>query len=346
MTAVGQAGGRASERPVVVVGDLNADLVIRVPDGTADTSDAVPQLYGGGTAGNVAAGLGRLGVPTRIVAAVGDDTFGRRLVEDLEDDGVGTAGVRYLGDAFTPLVIALIRSDGDRVTLVWPPERGADVLLTPGHLDHHTITTAGWLHTSGLSLRHRPVRDAVFAAMELAADAGVPVSLDLNLRAELWGMDDDVRRAVDRAIALADVVLGSGPDEILPLAAALSPSAHDEAAGDTAIERAVRALADGRRMVVARLAADGALAVSASPGEPGSPDRRGTIRAPGFRTTVVDTVGAGDAFDAGFICASREGRGVDEALRWGNAVAALSVAGHGARALPHREHVEDLLSTP
>ena len=324
----------------MVLGDLNADLVIRLPDGPVDTSDAVPQLHGGGTAGNVAAALGRLEVRTTIVAAVGDDTFGRHLVAELDAEGVDTGGVRSLDDAFTPLVVALVRPDGDRVMVVWPPDRGADVLLAPGDLDHQAITTAGWLHTSGMSLRHRPVRDAVFAAMELASDAGVPVSLDLNLRAELWGMDDAFRRIVDRAIDLADVVLGSGPEEIAPLGHAVhaAPTDRGAAAGgvdEGPIEEAAQALADGRRTVVARLGADGALAATPS----------GPVRSPGFPAAVVDTVGAGDAFDAGFICASHHGLGVDDALRWGNGVAALSVAGHGARHLPRRHEAEQLLAT-
>ncbi|MGB5169322.1 MAG: carbohydrate kinase family protein, partial [Acidimicrobiia bacterium] len=64
---------------------------------------------------------------------------------------------------------------------------------------------------------------------------------------------------------------------------------------------------------------------------------------PGFEVSVVDTVGAGDAFDAGFIAARIQGDDVAGAVRWGNAVAGLTVAQPGARSSPTRSEVEALL---
>jgi sugar/nucleoside kinase (ribokinase family) len=67
-------------------------------------------------------------------------------------------------------------------------------------------------------------------------------------------------------------------------------------------------------------------------------------RSPGFDVEVVDTVGAGDAFNAGFIAACLEDRPVDEALTWGNAVAASTIAGHGARSGPNRAELGSMLT--
>jgi sugar/nucleoside kinase (ribokinase family) len=72
-------------------------------------------------------------------------------------------------------------------------------------------------------------------------------------------------------------------------------------------------------------------------------DARRVIRAPGLDVEVVDTVGAGDAFNAGFIAARLEGRNLDEALAWGNAVAASTIAEHGARSGPTRAELTALL---
>jgi len=69
----------------------------------------------------------------------------------------------------------------------------------------------------------------------------------------------------------------------------------------------------------------------------------GTISVPAFPVEIVDTVGAGDAFNAGFICARQAGRSVAEAMRWGNAVAALKVSRAGARSAPRLEEVESFL---
>jgi sugar/nucleoside kinase (ribokinase family) len=124
-----------------------------------------------------------------------------------------------------------------------------------------------------------------------------------------------------QAVELSDVILGGAVEEIIPLA------------GGGSVEDAARALSAGQRTVVARLGAQGALAVTPE-GE--------IIHAPAFPTQVVDTVGAGDAFDGGFIAARLAGLDIEEALRWGNAVAALKIGRHGARGLPGLAEVQAL----
>jgi fructokinase/2-dehydro-3-deoxygluconokinase len=156
----------------------------------------------------------------------------------------------------------------------------------------------------------------------------VPASLDLNLRLELWGLPAPVRAAAEAAVGLADVVFGSGPEELVPLARALG---HDVGS----VEAAALALAGGSRTVVARLGAGGALAAT--------PDGR-LVRSPGFTVEQRNPVGAGDAFDAGFIAARVEELPLEEALRWGNALGALKVNREGgARDLPNRTQVRLLL---
>ncbi len=298
-----------NRKVIIVVGDANVDMVIRLPKhkkktkkaNKTDLTQSEPQLYGG----------------------VGDDGYGRFVRDGLAAEGIDVSGLHTLADAFTPMVIAMIQPNGERLIVVWPPERGADVQLAVEHLNPVVITHAAWLHTSGMCLRHSPVRETVLYAMQIASDAGVPVSLDLNLRLELWGWRDTVRETVERAIALSDVVFGNAEEEIVPLART----------GD--VEAAAHILCDGKRIVVARRGAAGALA--ASPG--------GTSHAGAFSVKrIVDTLGAGDAFNGGFIAARLEGHTVEEALRWGNAIAALKIGQPGARGLPGRGEVEQLLT--
>ncbi|MBI5961123.1 MAG: sugar kinase [Chloroflexi bacterium] len=309
----------------VVIGDANVDLVIRLPDrssGAPDLSQSTPQLYGGGSAANGAVALARLGVPVVFVGAIGDDGYGRWVCDDLSHEGIDTRGVRRLADFFTPMVIAMIQPDGERLIVVWPPDNRADMRLTPGDLDADLISGAAWLHTTGIGLRASPTREAVLYGMEIAQRAGVPVSLDLNLRLELWGWGDNIRETITRAVALSDVVLGNAAEEIVPLAGAES------------IEAAARTLSAGRRIVVARSGAAGVLAA----------DPQGEIiPMPAYPTRMVDTLGAGDAFDGGFIAARLNGADLQESLRWGNAVAALKIGQPGARGLPRRAEVEQIL---
>lgn len=312
-------------KPAVVLGDVNVDLVIALPDrsrGQLDLTGSVPQLFGGGTAGNAAVGIARLGLPVRFIGAVGDDGYGRWIAADFDREGIDTGALRVLRDSLTPMVLALVEPSGERLIVVWPPERGADTQLEPEMVDPQAIQSAGWLHTTGMCLRASPVREAVLHGLRLANHAGVPTSLDLNLRIELWGYPPEVRRVIEEAVSLADVVFGNGAEEIVPVA------------GVDSVEAAAVALSAGQRVVIARLGAEGAFAAAPE----------GTARVPAFPTTVVDTLGAGDAFDAGFIAARMQGLPLAEALRWGNAVAACKLQGKGARTLPDRAALRRVLS--
>jgi aminoimidazole riboside kinase len=315
-------------RPVVVLGDVNVDLSLQVPDRSVTRSERTlrePELTGGGTAGNTAAALARLGVPVEFAGSIGDDGFGRWLAADFASLGVGRRGLVVV-DVPTPQVIALLEPDGERSLFVWPTDGGALTRLRPDDLDTGLITGAAWLHTTGMCLRASPVRDAVLAAMRTARAAVVPVSLDLNLRIELWGLDAERRATVEAAVDLADVVLGNGQEELVPLA------------GASSIEAALTAIGGTRRTVVARLGAAGALARA----QDGS-----LVRSAGFPVVARNAVGAGDAFNAGFVAACVQGRTLPEALRWGNAVAALKVSRPGgARDLPSRGETEALLAAP
>jgi sugar/nucleoside kinase (ribokinase family) len=307
---------------VVVIGDANVDLEIRLPSGPRPDTHANPdpQMLGGGSAANTAAALARLDVPCRFVGAVGDDSFGRFAVESLDRAAVDTTAIATTREAPTVAVIAVVQAGGDRLIYVWPPSGGAHAALEP-RVAVEALEGANWLHVSGICLRVAPARYALLRAMEQAQADGIPVSFDLNLRLENWGWDDDFVKAVEAAIDSSDVVLGAASDEIGALAGTRDPIV------------AAESLVGGKRVVVARLGADGAIARSPE----------GAVTVPGFVVPVVDTVGAGDAFNAGFIAARLRDVDLREAVRWGNAVAGLTVAGTGARSTPVLSDVEALL---
>jgi len=298
---------------VVVVGDANVDLELRLPGDTAPRVHANPdpRLFGGGSAANTAAALGRLGVPCRFVGSVGDDVYGRFAVSSLAEAGVDTDHVQVSAESPTVTVIAVTRQSGDRIIYVWPPSGGAHGELTP-QVAIDAIVGASWLHVSGICLRVAPARDAVLAAMERARAASVPVSFDLNLRLENWGWDSEFRTAVEHAMARCDVMFGGAFDEISALAGVDDPVA------------AAEQLSGAGRLVIARRGVEGAIACSGGR----------VLAAPGFAVAVTDTIGAGDAFNAGFIAARVGGGDVASGLAWGNAVAALTITRPGARSTP------------
>lgn len=308
---------------VLVVGDANVDLEIRLPVEAEPRVHANPdpRLLGGGSAANTAVALARLDVACRFVGTVGDDSFGRFAMDSLREAGVDADEVRATPDLSTVTVITVTQPSGERLIYTWPPTGGAHgALLEDAAV--RAVTGAQWLHISGICLRTTPSRYALLGAMEQARANGVPVSFDLNLRLENWGWDGGFRGIAEAAVERSDVVLGAATDEITALAGIDDP-----------VDAALSLAGDGR-LVIARLGADGAVACS----------DEGVTTVPGFRVAVVDTVGAGDAFDAGFIASRLRGSDVATSLKWGNAAAALTISRPGARSSPTLTELEVLLA--
>ncbi len=299
------------------------DLEIRLPKpGVSPHANPDPRLFGGGSAANTAAALARLGEQCSFVGTVGDDSYGRYAIESLRQAGVDTESVETTPNDSTVTVITVLPTGGDRLIYVWPPRGGAH-----GHLQESqtlaSLKGSDWLHVSGICLRLSPAREAILETMRRAKEAGITVSFDLNLRLENWGWEDAFRDVVERALTSSDVILGAAIDEIIPLAGLDDPI------------QAATQLAGTKSVVIARMGKEGAVACSAS----------GIARAASFDVEVVDTVGAGDAFNAGFITARRRALDLAEAIRWGNAVAALTIAKAGARSTPSIDEVERLLAS-
>jgi sugar/nucleoside kinase (ribokinase family) len=309
---------------IVVIGDANVDMVIRLPDRYAQTPGNVhfnPQLHGGGSAANTAVALARLGVGVSFVGALGDDGYGRWVLEDFKREGVESSGVSLVKDAFTPMVMALIEPNGERYVAVWPEEGGAHFQLRKDDINPSAWETASWLHTTGMCLRASPACEAILYAMECAKEQGLTVSLDLNLRLESWGLDESIRTLFDRAIALSDVVMGNAAEEIMPLM------------GVDNVEEATIKLSDGIRIVIAR---QGEMDAVVTAGEE-------ILYVPVNAVEVVDTLGAGDAFNGGFITARLEGAGIKEATEWGHVAAAYKIGRVGARNAPTKEGLKEML---
>ena len=308
---------------VLVVGDANVDLDIRLPEQppVSEHANPDPQLFGGGSAANTAAALARLGLDCRFAGTVGDDSFGRFAVASLEAAGVDTSWMTASTDLPTVTVITVKQPDGERLIYVWPPSGGAHAAL---EVEPTIAAVSGveWLHVSGICLRVQPAREALLATMARARADGIVVSFDLNLRLENWGWDDGFREVVMAAVERADVVLGAAEDEVAALAGHEDPIT------------AATTLAGPQRTVVARLGAAGAVACSEG----------SVVAEPGLEVAVVDTVGAGDAFNAGFIASRLSGGTIAEALGWGNGVAALSIEKAGARSTPTATQLESFLN--
>lgn len=250
---------------------------------------------------NVAIGLARLRHTVRWIGRVGADPVGETLLHALRGDGVDCSHVAVDPDAPTGLLIR--ESHPARPIEVQYFRAGsAASRLHPSELHIEMVAGARLLHVTGITAMLSPdTSAAVDRLIDLAREAGVAVSFDPNVRQKL-GTPERWRETVLPLLRRADMVF-AGADELELLGKAPADVVAD------------RLLADGVGTVITK-----------------NPDKSATFKngveictVPAFRVPVIDTVGAGDAFAAGYLSAWLRGTSVQRALTEAAAVASLVV---------------------
>lgn len=265
------------------------------------------RLKMGGTESNVAIALARLGIQVGWFSRLGDDELGRFIVHNVRGEGVDTSRIMIDQTAPTALYLKEISAVGD-TTVYYYRKGSAASQMRPDDLDVAYIADARWLHVTGITpALSESCHETVARAIEIARAAGREVSFDPNMRLKLWTAEQ--ARAVMFPLIRRSTVLLGGMEELSLLLQVDTP----DAAADWALEQ-------GCTLVVVKLGADGALVAT--------PTERRTI--PPFTIPrVIDTVGAGDGFDAGFIAARLLGRDPGQAAELGNVVGAHALMVEG-----------------
>lgn len=235
--------------------------------------------------------------------AVGDDAFGRVILDRLVADGVDPGLIRVVAGVPTGSAFVSYNSDGSR-----------DFVFNIGHSAAAALPgleeiAAGFLaagiavlHISGSMLGDAAMRAAGLALCERLVAQGVAISIDPNIRAELIA-DAGYMDALQRIIAMADYVLPSDAD-----AAVLYP-------GQDFDTWSARLLADQAQVVVLKRGDQGCV----------GRDATGQVDLPAHRVAVVDPTGAGDCFCATLVTLLAAGQGLADALARANAAGALAV---------------------
>jgi 2-dehydro-3-deoxygluconokinase len=313
---------------VVTLGECLVTLVAERPGPLADATSF--HRFVAGAEANVAVGLVRLGHAVTYIGRVGDDGFGAAIRRQLRGEGVDTSFLAT--DPGAPNGVMIRERPGLVPAQVLYYRRGsAGSRVSATDVDEAeragAFVDARWIHLTGITpALSADACAAVERAIAVGRDAGATISLDINLRRRLWS--DEAAAPVLRDLAgRVDVLLGSA-DELAVLAG--RPIDGDDDPSELA-----RATLDlGPTIAVAKLGAAGARAV-----ERGATDAVHRDAVP--LTSVVDPVGAGDAFCAGFIAARLEGRGLSEALDDANACGAAVASALGDQGgLPDRAAVD------
>ena len=314
-------------RDILVAGETLIDFLPEHP-GPISGVERFDRRAGGAPA-NVAVALERLERTPLFWTRVGEDPFGRYLVEALANHGLPERFVERDPDAKTTLAFVTHDETGDREFSFYRDDT-ADTRLEPGRIDDATLEGLEWVHAGGVALSTGTSREATLDLLERAAASDCTVSFDPNARPELWP-DGEFREVVREALTHVDV-LKAAEEELEALG-----FAGDDVEG---MARDALALEEGPSTVLATRGGEGALAV-AGEGAPWS----GTAGHSGYEADVVDTTGAGDAFVAGAIAALSDGADLEETLAFANAVGATATTAAGAMtALPDREAVRAIRS--
>jgi 2-dehydro-3-deoxygluconokinase len=282
---------------VATVGETMALMRTRDIGSLRHVSDLVLGI--GGAESNVAIGLRRLGIDVTWLGRVGHDPLGERVTREIRAEGVDVEGVI---DPQAPTGLMLKERPSASSTAVFYYRAGsAGSHLQPDDMPPGWIENVDLVHLSGITaLLSDSARDCVLTAISRAQAAGVRVSFDVNYRSTLTPAD--VAGPLLRKIAEnADLVFG-GPDELQLL--------YPESGSAEAAQRLVRC---GGSEVVLKTGADGAAVYSSG----------AVVESPGFTVDVVDTVGAGDAFVAGYLSALLQGLDVRGRLHRANACGAM-----------------------
>lgn len=330
---VAGSGRGVAGRPVVTVGECLISLIAQERGPLAESATFLRTVAG--AEANVAVGLARLGIPVAYVGRVGADSFGEVIRRRLRGEGVDVSHLRTDAGGPTGLMVRELRDLGP-MEVIYHRAGSAGSRLEPADIDAATplLTGASWLHLTGITPALSPSAAlALVRAQELARGAGVPVSLDLNIRRRLWS-EAAAAAHLRGLLDGCDVVLG-GLDEVA-LVAGLATTLEEGASCDP-VAAAEALLEGGARRVIVKLGAQGALLWDID---------GGAIRSPAIPVVhVVDPVGAGDAFTAGYLALSLRGAPVERALAAANACGALAVSTVGdLTGLPDRATLDALLA--
>lgn len=273
----------------------------------------------GGSESNVAIGAARLGVKTAWIGRVGSDELGEMVLRELRAEGIRTLA---RVDPTRPTGLMLkARRNSQSVHVTYYRTGSAGSALDQSDVNPDVLKKAHFFHTSAITAAiSASAADAVHESIEVCRAAETLVSIDLNFRRALWS-EPQAREEFRHLASLADIVFATETEARI-------------ACGSGEVHELAQELAElGAGRAVVKLGARGAVA---------SIDGRIQTIAP-LAVLAVDSVGAGDAFAAGYLAATIQRNDTESALNWAALMGAWSVATHGDwQGLPNRAELTTL----
>ena len=283
----------------------------------------------GGAPANVAIAATKNGLRAAMACKVGDDDFGRFLMDTLREYGVEVACPELCAEAVTTMAFVTLAADGER-KFTFARKPGADMLLSEADVKEPDIADSAIIHAGSCSLSAQPEADATVKALRLGREHGKLVSFDVNYRNLMWHDNVDACASAVKDILKYVDLLKISEEEV------------EMMGGEAAIPALMAE--NGVALVVQTLGSHGARAYFGG----------ASFDVPGRRAKAVDATGAGDAFWGAFLSKLRI-LGVNnaadltediirQALDYGNVSGCICVQTKGAIAsIPTRAQIEDYM---
>jgi len=313
---------------VIALGELLIDFTTY---GESEQGNKLFEACPGGAVCNVLSILSRLGRKTAYTGKVGDDQFGKSLVETITEIGIDSSRVLFDKEVNTTLAFVHTFPDGDR-DFSFYRKPGADMMFKAEELDEEFIKNTRFFHHGTLSMTHPEVREATKKAIQLAKDAGAYISFDPNLRPPLWSSLELAKEQIHYGLTQCDVL----------------KIADNELQFVTGVEDYDEGIATLKEkydipLILLTLGKDGSRAYY----------KDLKIERAGFVCDTIETTGAGDAFCGSVLdyLLSHDINALTESqllemLTFANGAAALVTTKAGAlRVMPKREDVLDFIAT-
>lgn len=272
----------------------------------------------GGAELNVAIGCARLGLKSGWISRLGNDDFGKYIMKIARGEGINTSEVKLVDGYQTSVYFREVLSDGSSRSFYYR-EKSPTSTMTCKDLNEEYFKEAKVLHITGVfpSITKNN-QDIILEAVKLAKKNSLTISFDPNIRLKMW-TKEEAKAYIEKILPNVDILL-IGDEEIEILL------------GEISIEDAMKTFHDyGIEKVIVKKGAKGAV---------GS-DGKNVYEVDAIKPkALVDTVGAGDGFAAGFLAALCKGETFKDCIEFGNAVGSLVVGVEGDNeGLPYYDDV-------
>ena len=309
--------------PFLVLGRAGMDFYAE-PAGTPLEKAATFQACLGGSSGNIAVGLARLGCDVSLLSVVSDDAVGQFTLNALAKEGVGSACCRVM-DGEVRTTLAVVDTCGDATQAVIYRNNVADFQLCLADIEAVDFQAFGTLVVTGTALASNPSRDAAFLALEKADAAGLGRVLDVDYRPYSWDSPQDASELAIAAAEACNLVVGNDLEFAVM-------------AGGGAAEglELARKLGRGGRMLIYKMGAKGSIALA-----DGLNEKSGI-----YNVAALKPTGAGDSFLSAYLAARASGQGHAIAQLHGSASAAIVVGRVGcSAAMPYPQELSEFIAT-